>query len=284
MLHRASTFASRSRAMVSALGLVTTAGMSGSACGTTGPGASSDGVVSSSATSDQSGSTAFDDVDTTSSHDDSSAAAPPTAPCDPAPGTTGSPKTVLDVVSLVNGLPMPVTLPCFLHSLDRPLMLLATSSVVSAQPSQGQDNPRLFIISDHISLSVVTSGNHRDLLEIGEITAPNRSIKGEILFPVAEPLDANAAFQRIAQTAERTVCYGCHYPEEPAANYPGMGAFVSTAYRPIPRLEINFDYVEYQFTVCDDAADPERCAMLGALFDQGQVSRGEFPAEMPTFD
>lgn len=204
--------------------------------------------------------------------------------CKPGPGTTGSPKTVLDVVALINGLPMPVTLPCFLRSLDRPLQLLATSSVVSAQPAQGQDNPRLFVVNNDISLSVVTAGESKNLLEIGEITAPDRSIKGEISFPVEAPLTLEAPFTRIAQSAERTVCFGCHYPEVPAVGYPAAGAFESTAYRPIPRLEINFDYVEYQFTVCDPSADAERCAMLAALFDQGQVSRGAFPSDMPTFE
>jgi hypothetical protein len=179
---------------------------------------------------------------------------------------------------------MPVTLPCFLRSLDRPLQLLATSSVISAQPARGQDNPRLFIIGPELSLSVVTAGDGMNVLEIGELTAPNRSIKGEVHFPVEAPLALDAPFTRIAQTEERTVCYGCHYPEEPVADYPVGGAFVSIAYRPIPRLEINFDYVQYQFTVCDESANPDRCAMLAALFDQGQVSRGEFPVEMPTFE
>lgn len=209
----------------------------------------------------------------------------PEAPaCVPGPGATGRPKSVVEVVELVNSLPMPVTLPCFLRSLERPLSLLATSSVISAQPAQGQDDPRLFIISDELSLSIVTKGDGMDFLEIGEITAPNRSIKGEILFPVEAPIALDVPFKRIEFTSQNTVCYACHYPEEPVADYPVAGAFVSTAYRPIPRLEINFDYVKYQFTTCDHAAQPERCAMLAAIFDQGEVSRGEFPELMPTFE
>lgn len=204
--------------------------------------------------------------------------------CKPAPGTTGSPRTVLEVIELINGLPMPVTLPCFLRSLDRPLQLVATSSVVSAQPAQGVASPRLFIVSDALSLSVVPRGRAINLLEIGEITAPNRSIKGELEFPVEAPLELNAAFTKIAESSERTVCYGCHYPETPAIDYPVAGAFESIAYRPIPRYEVNFDYVAYQFTTCDPAVEADRCEMLAALFDQGQVSRGEFPAEMPTFE
>lgn len=204
--------------------------------------------------------------------------------CSPAPTTTGSPTTIVEVVDLINGLPKPVTLPCFLQSLDRPLGLLATSSIVSAQPAQGQDNPRLFIISDTLSLSVVPQGAASQLLELGELTAPNRSIKAEIEFPITEPLDLDAPFRRIQRSAGQTICYSCHYPEEPASDYPVAGAFDSTAYRPIPRYEINFDYVEYQFTTCDHATQPERCALLAAIFDQGQVSRREFPVDMPTFE
>ena len=204
--------------------------------------------------------------------------------CKPASGTTGSPQTVLEVIELINGLPMPVTLPCFLRSLDRPLQLVATSSVVSAQPAQGVANPRLFIVSDALSLSVVPRGPGRNLLEIGEITAPNRSIKGELEFPVEAPLALDAAFTHIAESSERTHCHGCHFPETPATDYPVAGAFESIAYRSIPRYEVNFDYVAYQFTTCDYSVDLDRCSMLAALFDQGQVFPGAFPAEMPTFE
>jgi hypothetical protein len=180
---------------------------------------------------------------------------------------------------------MPVTLPCFLESLTRPLKLYATSSVVSAQPANGHDNPRLFIINDALSLSVVPSGSSSHLLEIGEMTAVNRSIKGEIDFPVTEPLAPEAPLVRLhSQGGGSTVCRICHYPEEPVADYPVPGAFVSVAYRPIPNLEVNFDYVVYQHTTCDSAAEPDRCAFYAALFNHGEVSRGEFPADMPTFE
>lgn len=204
--------------------------------------------------------------------------------CTPGPGATGSPGTIVEVVELINSLPMPVTIPCLLQSLDRPIALVATSSVISAQPANGQDNPRLFLLGDGISLSVVPSGDSSHLLELGELVSNTRSVKGELAFPVTEPLPLTAPFEHIERVSGGTVCYVCHSSETAAESYPVEGAFESTAYRPVPRLEINFDYVEYQYTVCDFAAEPDRCAFFAALFDQGQVSRGEFPQDMPTFD
>lgn len=189
-----------------------------------------------------------------------------------------------DVVELINGLPMPVSLPCFLESLERPLRLYATSSVVSAQPANGFDNPRLFIINDHLSLSVVPFGDAANLLEIGEFTTMNRSIKGELAFPVTAPLPLEAPLTKILANDEATVCRICHFPETALPGYSLAGAFESIAYRPIPRLEVNFDYVVYQYETCDHEAEPERCAFYAALFDQGQVTRGEFPPELPTFE
>lgn len=204
--------------------------------------------------------------------------------CSPAPGTTGAPRTMTDVVELINGLPMPVTLPCFLESLERPLRLYATSSVVSAQPANGYDNPRLFIINDHLSLSVVPFGDASNLLEIGEFTTMSRSVKGELAFPVTEPIPLEAPLTKILANEEGTICRICHFPETAMPSYPLAGAFESIAYRPIPRLEVNFDYVVYQYEICDHEAEPERCAFYAALFDQGQVTRGEFSLELPTFE
>ncbi len=222
-------------------------------------------------------------ISPSSTTDEDAGAAAPTR-CRPASGTTGSPRTMTEVVQLINGLPMPVTIPCFLQSLTRPLKLYATSSVVSAQPANGFANPRLFILGDGISLSLVPFGDSSHLLEIGEFTSINRSIKGEIDFPVTAPLSLEAPLERIHGEDGRTVCRICHHPEVPLPAYPVSGAFESTAYRPIPRLEVNFDYVEFQHTTCDRELEPERCDFYAALFDQGQVSRGEFPPEMPTFE
>lgn len=203
--------------------------------------------------------------------------------CSPGPGATGSPQTVGEVVTLINSLPMPVTLPCFLQSLERPLRVVATYNVISAQPANGRNNPRLFLMGDGISMSVVPTGDGSHLLEIGELTSNTRSIKAEVEFPISEPLAQRAPFERIQRAPGGTVCYVCHH-DEAAADYPLDGAFESIAYRPVAGTEVDLAYLAAQYTSCDPQAEPDRCAFFAALFDQGSVTPGAFPEEMPTFE
>jgi hypothetical protein len=203
--------------------------------------------------------------------------------CRPAAGTTGSPATIAEVVELVNGLPKPVTVECFLQSLTRPLQIFASYSVVSAQPALGVDNPRLFLLLDGLIVTVAVAGDGRQLLEMGELQGTTRSLKAEIEFPLEQELPASAPFDRVRDENGGTVCSTCHSSELAEDAY-GMGvAYSSVALRVSPNYEVNFDYVEYQYEICDATVEPERCSILAALFDQGQISRGEFPPDMPVF-
>lgn len=204
--------------------------------------------------------------------------------CQPGPGTTGSPESVVEVVELLNGLPHPVSMACFLEALDRPLGIMAAASFISAQPAFNVDNPRIFILLGGLSLSVVPYGDSSALLEMGEFTSPTRSIKAELEFPIQETLSLDAAFTHIrSELYGGTVCFGCHHDEVEMDDYPVPGAFSSVAYRPFPEYEVNFDYVKYQFTTCDPAAEPERCAFYRALFGHGDVVSDRFPDEVPLF-
>ena len=114
-------------------------------------------------------------------------------------GVSGSPESIDDALALINALPKPTTLPCFLQSLDRPLRLHATSGIVSAQPSQGRRSPRIFLFSPSGSfqMSVVPAGPGAPLLEFGELGANQRSVKAELAFPISEPVAPNAPFTRV---------------------------------------------------------------------------------------
>jgi hypothetical protein len=211
--------------------------------------------------------------------------APPSGPvrCEPADGTTGSPTTIAETVDLINGLPRPVTIACFLQSLDRPLKIIATNSVISAQPAHGVDSPRIFLLLPGLSLSVVPDGKSRDLLEFGELVGAKRSIKGELHFPIEDTLTYASPFEGILRTTGGTICATCHATEE-AVPYHGVDfAYESVAYRISQNFEVAFAHVESQYASCDAAVQPVRCANLAALFDQGEVSRGDFPADMPVF-
>jgi hypothetical protein len=204
--------------------------------------------------------------------------------CTPGPGTTGAPSSVVEVVQLINGLPHPVTIPCFLEALERPLRIMAASSFISAQPAFSTSNPRIFILGDGISLSVVPHGDSQNLLEMGELTSNTRSIKAELEFPIDQVLALDAAFEHIrAESSQGTVCFGCHHDEVEVVDYPVSGAFDSVAYRPLPNYEVTFDDLKYQFTTCDAGSEPERCAFFDALFAHGEVLPDRFPDEMPVF-
>src|SRR6185436_10338181 len=51
--------------------------------------------------------------------------------CKPATGVSGSPRTISEAIILINTLPRPTTLACFLEALDRPLSLYMTMSTSS---------------------------------------------------------------------------------------------------------------------------------------------------------
>lgn len=204
-----------------------------------------------------------------------------TRTCFPPRGQSGSPDTIFEVIALVNALPRPVTIPCFLESLDRPLRLNATSSVVSAQPSVGARSPRIFLFSgQNLILSVVPDGVGRLLLEAGQLTSSTRSIKGEIKFPVDHALRDEEPFGHLP-FGRTTSCGLCHRSEEPVFGL--EGAVESGALRPTPRLAVPLEDIRGHHARCDAATEPERCAFLKALFDHGPVTAHEFPAEMPTF-
>lgn len=204
---------------------------------------------------------------------------PPTACAEPT-SLTASPRTIGEAVAFINGLPQPLTLDCFLERLERPLAIAATKSVISLQPAVGEASPRLFLFAGDLIMSVAVDGHGFDLLEFGELVAPTRSIKGEIAFPLADPIAHDAPFTRIFDGEDGTGCGICHGSEAPAPEYPQ--AFVSDALR-FPDFEtVAFADLRREYDHCDPAVQPERCARLTALFGHGPVEPAAFPETMPT--
>lgn len=200
-------------------------------------------------------------------------------PCAPAPGTTGSPSSIAETVDLVNGLPKPVSLACFLEALERPLRLVATRSFFSAQPAMGSRSPRIFLFMDGIIHSIVPEGSARNLLEMGEATGPGWSIKAELEFPIVENITLATAFERLPLD-NITTCGVCHDGRVPVLGI--EGAFESEVLRPVDRELVPLAELEDEARRCDDELEPERCAMLGALFQHGEVIATEFPRSVRT--
>lgn len=109
-----------------------------------------------------------------------------------------------------------------------------------------------------------------------------RTLKGEIGLPVSSPLAVDAPFQRILGGSDRTKCGTCHHAEEPHPTI--ANAFVSVAFKPEPGTFVTVDELEELHTLCTNANDPgERCAMIHALFDFGEITQGSFSPVVETF-
>ncbi|UJR81524.1 hypothetical protein [Sandaracinus amylolyticus] len=207
---------------------------------------------------------------------DAADAAMPERRCVAPAGVSGSPRTIADVVALIDALPPPVTIPCVLESLDRPLYVEATSSRLSAQPAVGERSPRIFLFFGDLVISVVPEGLGAPLLEMSEFVDTTRSRKAELAFPVSLPLSEAAPYERLGSTG--TLCGGCHGRE--VRDEIIAGAFVSLALRPHDEHLVAIDRVRSEWLAC--RAEDERCAMLDALFGRGAVVHQGFPPELPT--
>lgn len=210
-------------------------------------------------------------------------AAVPQDPCERAALAT-VPRSVIEVVDHLNALPKPVSLPCLLTSLPRPLLLHATRSVLSAQPAVGQRSPRVFVLYDQLIMSVALDGMGKDLLEFGERRPEARTLKAEIEFPVAAELTHAAPFEHIVFKEEQTSCAFCHAAERRDDSIGFTEAFVSVAYRPTERqAHVTIAEMAAQLAQCDRDAEPQRCAMLEGLFARGMPTEQDFPMEFVTF-
>ncbi|HTV18844.1 MAG TPA: hypothetical protein VMG12_09240 [Polyangiaceae bacterium] len=195
--------------------------------------------------------------------------------CRPATGVSGAPTNISQAIILLNTLPKPVTLECFLQALDRPLTVYATSSNDSLQPSPGARSPRTFILNGDLEMSIVLEGNASDTLEFGYRPDPSRSIKSEIQFPLTKDLSESNVFDRVRQGASATKCGNCHIGEtvEVFPDFP-LGAFVSDIIEPFDMDEVTLDQMRAERASCDQDAEAYRCGLLGAIFDHGDVLPG----------
>lgn len=202
--------------------------------------------------------------------------------CKPAPGTTGSPRTIEEAVALANGLPFPVTAECYVEALDRPLQIEATKSRTSLQRAEGERSPRVFLWgADSLVTSIVLDGPARDLIEFGQFVGPRRTIKGELEFPLAAPVSVAAALDRVRnrEYPRITRCFVCHDREEDEPGVPGGRS--SLALRPRPATLVDVATLRGELERCDREAEPARCRWLEALFGHGDVVRRAFDGALP---
>jgi len=191
--------------------------------------------------------------------------------CSTPNGVNGRPTTLQEAVILMNTLPRPTTLACFLEALERPLQIWATRSKDSLQPAPGPESPRTFIVNAPLVMSIVFGGPASVTLELGYRSAPRRSIKTEIAFPLTRDVTFDNFFDG-ALNGSVTKCSACHTSETKTFNPElNIDVYESDIYEPLNVYAVDLETLRTARGSCDAAAEPARCALLGALFDHGDV-------------
>lgn len=209
---------------------------------------------------------------------------PGRARCTAPAGTTSSPQTIEEAVALLNALPKPTSVACFVESLARPLKIYASDSIFSAQPAFSTRSPRVFIKTGTLWSSVVMDGEASELIEFGYlIPGTMRSVKGEVHLPLEAPLAPTTPYQRVLFGESGTACGLCHTSEEPVA-VPGVGmAYSSTAFKPRDDTHVRISNLRLEAATCNWQREPTRCELYSAIFGGGEVVEELFPEPMLTF-
>nr|BFD66285.1 hypothetical protein HAGR004_13070 [Bdellovibrio sp. HAGR004] len=199
--------------------------------------------------------------------------------CAAPPGVSGRPATIEDVVVLVNSLPKPVTIRCFLESLERPLNVALTNSQMSGQPAAGNRSPRIFVLNEKLYMSVVPEGRGRDYLELSYQTSTTTSIKAEIEFPVIQPIAKSKPYSNV-RFGSGTNCSSCHRAEKQVGIHEGVPVFESWAYQPDKETLVDLQQFKNELKVCNFDKEPERCGIIKAVLSNGEVRTQAFPQSM----
>lgn len=179
----------------------------------------------------------------------------------------------------VDTLPSPVTVPCVIRSLARPLRLVGTTDTFSAQPADGVESPRVFVLLDQLTVSVVPTGEGAPLIELGEHVDGRSTRKGELVLPARTPLAPGAVLEQVADPDAGTTCAVCHTEQVPHPN----GGWTSVALRPRPAHRVTVSDLRWASQPCWRQDAPARCGVIEALLD-GDVEDGDFPSTYPTID
>lgn len=196
--------------------------------------------------------------------------------CPQAPAQFQDPSTIDQTMELINVLPKPLTLECFLQNLAKPMNVFALHSTFSAQSSVRPESPRIFILKPTFILSVVPEGSARHTLEMGEYISANESVKGEVVFPVMANLPADEPYSHIlAQGGGATSCRQCHIFEARAAGGFSGEAYFSNVLRPLATARVPSSALRQAATSC--SGDAYRCGILRSIFVLGQARDANFP-------
>ncbi len=199
--------------------------------------------------------------------------------CAKVSGEVGS---IAAVVERLNALPGQPDGACFAASVPRPLALVATTGITSAQPANSRASPRIFLMLPALVAGVVPDGDGAKLLELGEWVTATRTLKGELELPVVAKVAPGDPFKHVLFSRPDTTCALCHRDETPHDSIPG--AFVSVAYKPQPGSFVSVESMAAAHEACvESGEESSRCTMWHALFDFGVVTQGAFGVGVETF-
>ena len=207
----------------------------------------------------------------------------PVRSCVPGDGVDARPETIEGAVALLNSLPRPASVACYVESLGRPLRVVASSSGSSAQPAVGMGSPRIFLFQGPLITAVVPAGTGADLVEFGQLIGAGQSIKGELVFPFAGPAEPEAPYAHLEAGLGVTSCAFCHPNEQAEYQIGTATAYRSRAFRPLEATLVDIEDLRDEVESCDPDVEPQRCDLLRELFGNGEVVPGEFPESLHTF-
>jgi hypothetical protein len=193
-----------------------------------------------------------------------------------------------DLTSLLRTLPTPVGLPCLLAALPRPVAIVGSKNVVSAQPAAGPQNPRVFVQPPGgLILSITLAGEASTHLETAEAVADaaGYSIKGDLTFPLTGCAERDFFADIVTTKYTGTACGGCHAGEYEVRKVDGIPAFASRALKPSSTQRVPMLRLRELAEACSAEDTTERCLMLRALFrEPASVAEMQWNEETKTFN
>jgi len=193
---------------------------------------------------------------------------------------------VQSVVDWLNAMPKPVTLPCFIASLPRPLNLQPAFSEFSAQSSPDLHNPRVFLFFDKLILTVAIDQDFAEaphpLLEMSYLLDEQNLIttKAELKFPILDSLLPATPYTGLSFNDRISQCSFCHPDESVFSRLNDIPIYQSAMLKPTHPLPINQLYQER--STCGADENLHRCAMLSSIVDHGELILSQFPARART--
>lgn len=191
--------------------------------------------------------------------------------------TLRSPSSIDQTVTLINALPKPLTIDCFIRALKKPLKVFSTNSPSSVQPAVDADNPRIFVINKNFVMAFAPKGNGKSVMEMSLKVSATSSVKGEIPFPVTGPISVDAPYTRIREGSFGTSCRTCHTNEGQYAGLASNQAFQSNIISPLEGSRVSQAYMKVQADYCNSNVDKYRCNMIKAIYIEGQAQDAAFP-------